>query len=153
MCETERRVASTGLGCVKSPSLVMTQQGSSPTYPSEVASATKVLSLWTVFNKPRQSLPAPSKNMPQSTITRWLTTAKEAQERIKRDQLGANIFDKANEAEVERELDEDQREQEERKKLGKKVKVALRKREKHFEYESDSEHPYSYSVWSGCICI
>jgi len=72
---------------------------------------------------------------------------KDAQDRIKREQLGANVFDQANEAEVDQELDEEEKEAERRKKLGKGVKKALKKRERNLIYESDSEsNPYSESV-------
>jgi transcription initiation factor TFIIF subunit alpha len=69
--------------------------------------------------------------------------AKDAQDRIKRERLGANVFDQANEAEVEKELEAEEKEEEERKKLGKGVKKALKKRERNLIYESDSDHPYS----------
>jgi len=72
--------------------------------------------------------------------------SKEAQEKIKREQLAANIFDQANEAEVERELEKEMMEMEAEKKLGKKTRKALTKREQNLIYESDSDHPYSESV-------
>ncbi|KAI1004464.1 hypothetical protein K3495_g3749 [Podosphaera aphanis] len=68
---------------------------------------------------------------------------KEAQERIKKEQLGANVFDQANEAEVDQEFLEEQKEAEVRKKFGKDVKKALKKRERNYIYDSDSDHPYS----------
>lgn len=71
---------------------------------------------------------------------------KESKDRIKREQLGANIFDQANEADVDEELAEERREAEKRKKLGKDVKKALTKREKMTVYESDSSNPYASSV-------
>ncbi|TVY81989.1 Transcription initiation factor IIF subunit alpha [Lachnellula suecica] len=71
--------------------------------------------------------------------------AKDAQEKIKREQLGANIFDQANEAEVERELEKELRALEMQKKVGKKTRKALTKREQNLIYESDSDHPYSES--------
>ncbi|KAH8667513.1 hypothetical protein BGZ60DRAFT_452217 [Tricladium varicosporioides] len=70
---------------------------------------------------------------------------KDAQEKIKREQLGANVFDFANEAEVEKELERELREQEKEKKLGKKTRKALTRRERNLIYESDSDHPYSSS--------
>ena len=73
---------------------------------------------------------------------------KDAQEKIKREQLGANIFDQANELEVEKELEKELRELEAEKKLGKKTRKALTKREQNLIYESDSDHPYSDSVCS-----
>jgi transcription initiation factor TFIIF subunit alpha len=73
--------------------------------------------------------------------------AKESKDRIKREQLAANIFDQANEADVDEELAEERREAEKRKKLGKEVKKALTKREKMTVYESDSSNPYASSVW------
>lgn len=68
---------------------------------------------------------------------------KEAQDRIKREQLAANVFDQANEADVDQELREEELEAEKIKKFGKDVKKALKKRERNLVYESDSEHPYS----------
>ncbi|RKF63150.1 Transcription initiation factor IIF subunit alpha [Erysiphe neolycopersici] len=68
---------------------------------------------------------------------------KEAQNRIKKEQLGANVFNQADEAEVDRELLEEKKEAEARKKLGKKVKKALKKRERNYIYDSESDHPYS----------
>lgn len=62
---------------------------------------------------------------------------KEAQDRIKREQLGANIFDLAVEAEVDKELARERKEEEHRKMLGKEVTKALKKREKNYIYESD----------------
>jgi transcription initiation factor TFIIF subunit alpha len=72
--------------------------------------------------------------------------AKESKEKIKREQLGANIFDNNDEADVDEELEEEKREAELRKKLGKGVKKALTKREKMMVYESDSSNPYASSV-------
>ena len=72
--------------------------------------------------------------------------AKEAQGRIKREQLGANIFDQAVEAEIDQELAEEQKEEEKRKLLGKGVTKALKKREKNYIYDSDgSSNPYESS--------
>jgi len=71
---------------------------------------------------------------------------KEAQDRIKRQQLAANVFDQANEADVDEELAEEAREAEKRKQFGKEVKKALKKRERALIYDSDSEHPYSDEV-------
>jgi transcription initiation factor TFIIF subunit alpha len=73
---------------------------------------------------------------------------KEAQDRIKREQLAANIFDQADEAEVDQELQEEEKEAEKLKKFGKDVKKALKKRERNFIYDSDSDHPYSDVVSS-----
>ena len=71
---------------------------------------------------------------------------KEAQGRIKREQLGANIFDLAVEAEVDKELAEEKKEEERRKLLGKGVTKALKKREKNYIYESDkSSNPFDSS--------
>lgn len=76
---------------------------------------------------------------------------KDAQEKIKREQLGANVFDQANEADVEKELEEEVQEAEESKKDAKGVKKALKKRERNLMYESDGSgsNPYVSSVCSG----
>jgi transcription initiation factor TFIIF subunit alpha len=72
--------------------------------------------------------------------------AKEAQGRIKKEQLGANIFDQAVEAEVDKQLAEEKREEQRRKLLGKDVTKALKKREKNYIYESDkSSNPFESS--------
>ena len=77
--------------------------------------------------------------------------AKYAADKIKREQLGANLFGEGDENEVEKELEEEEKEEEAKKKLGKSMKKALKKREKNYLYDSDSSHPYSTSVWMGYI--
>jgi len=72
---------------------------------------------------------------------------KHAADKIKREQLGANLFGEGDENEVEKELQEEEKEEEAKKKLGKSMKKALKKREKNYLYDSDSSHPYSTSVW------
>ena len=72
---------------------------------------------------------------------------KEAEERIKRDQKQANIFDLKAEKEYEKEEKLEKKEKEAEKKLGKGVKKALMKREKNYIYDSDSDdNPYSEEV-------
>ena len=72
---------------------------------------------------------------------------KEAEERIKKDQLQANIFDLKEEKEYEKQEQLEKKEKEEEKKLGKGVKKALMKREKNYIYDSDStDNPYSTEV-------
>ncbi|KAI5307535.1 hypothetical protein KEM55_008048, partial [Ascosphaera atra] len=67
-----------------------------------------------------------------------------AEERIKKDQLKANIFDLKDEKAYEQEELKEQREKEALKSYGKKVRKALQKREKNFDYSSGSEaNPYS----------
>ncbi|TAQ84441.1 hypothetical protein B7494_g7237 [Chlorociboria aeruginascens] len=69
---------------------------------------------------------------------------KEAQERIKRDRLGANVFDKANEAEIDAEFALEEKEAEVTKKLGKEVLKSIISRERNLMYKSDrSDNPYS----------
>lgn len=69
---------------------------------------------------------------------------KEAEERIKRDQLQANVFDLKEEKEYEKQEKLEKKEKEAEKKLGKGVKKALMKREKNYIYDSDStDNPYS----------
>jgi transcription initiation factor TFIIF subunit alpha len=73
--------------------------------------------------------------------------AKEVQAKIKRDQQAANIFDQANEAEVEKEALKEFMENEAKKKLEKGTRKALVKREKNYLMgNDDSDHPYSDSV-------
>ncbi|KAI1124661.1 hypothetical protein F5Y10DRAFT_248982 [Nemania abortiva] len=63
---------------------------------------------------------------------------KDSKERVRREQLGANLFGDADEKEVEKEEAELQKEEEVRKLFGKDLKKALRKRDKQFQYDSDS---------------
>jgi transcription initiation factor TFIIF subunit alpha len=73
---------------------------------------------------------------------------KDAKERIRREQLGANLFGEGDEQEVDKELDEQLQEEELRQKLGKTTKKALIKRDQENIYESDDseENPWSSSV-------
>lgn len=63
---------------------------------------------------------------------------KQANSRIRRDQLNANLFGDADEIKVEKEEADEKKEELERKRLGKSLKKALRRRDKQFQYESDS---------------
>ena len=78
-----------------------------------------------------------------------LEETKQAEDRIKRDQLQANIFDLKEEKEYDKAELEEKREKDAEKKLGKGVKKALMKREKNYIYDSDSaDNPYSEEVLS-----
>ncbi|KAH6889112.1 hypothetical protein B0T10DRAFT_487384 [Thelonectria olida] len=72
---------------------------------------------------------------------------KESKERIRREQLGANLFGDGDEQEVDRELKEQLKEELERARLGKATKKALIKRDREDIYESDdsAENPWSSS--------
>ncbi|KAF2431227.1 hypothetical protein EJ08DRAFT_192542 [Tothia fuscella] len=71
-------------------------------------------------------------------------TQKLAEERIKRDQLNANIFGMTEEQEVDEEAQREKKLRELAKKMEKGTRKALLKREKNFDYESDSDgNPYS----------
>ncbi len=73
--------------------------------------------------------------------------AKQAEDRIKRDQLQANIFDLKDEKEYEKAESREKKEKEAEKLLGKQVKKALMKREKNYIYDTDSaDNPYSDKV-------
>lgn len=77
--------------------------------------------------------------------------AKEAEDRIKRDQLQANIFDLKEEKEYDKAEQEEKKEKDAEKKLGKGVKKALMKREKNYIYDTDSaDNPYTEEV---CPCL
>jgi len=65
---------------------------------------------------------------------------KDSNDRVRREQLGANLVGDANEKEVERVEKEELKEEEERKRLGKDLKKTLRKRDKQFQYDSDSSN-------------
>lgn len=72
---------------------------------------------------------------------------KQAEDRIKRDQLQANIFGLKEEKEYEKAELAEKKEKEAEKLLGKQVKKALMKREKNYIYDSDSaDNPYSEEV-------
>ncbi|GAB0133397.1 hypothetical protein EsDP_00001808 [Epichloe bromicola] len=73
--------------------------------------------------------------------------AKESKERVRREQLGANLFGEGDEQEVDKELQERLREELERQKYGKTTKKALIKRDREDIYESDKseENPWSSS--------
>ncbi|KAI0465976.1 hypothetical protein F4859DRAFT_338778 [Xylaria cf. heliscus] len=64
--------------------------------------------------------------------------SKDSKDRVRREQLGANLFGDADEKKVEKEEAELQKEEEVRKLFGKGLKKALRKRDKQFQYDSDS---------------
>ncbi|KAG6005906.1 hypothetical protein E4U21_007540 [Claviceps maximensis] len=72
---------------------------------------------------------------------------KESKDRIRREQLGANLFGEGDENEVDKELQERLREELERQKYGKTTKKALIKRDREQIYESDKseENPWSSS--------
>lgn len=73
---------------------------------------------------------------------------REIQNKIKREQLEANVFDMRDENDYEREEKERQRERRLMKETGKKVKKTIVKREKNLMYDSRSDNPYSSSeVW------
>ena len=72
--------------------------------------------------------------------------AKEAEERIKRDQLQANVFNLKDEKAYDKAESLEKREKEAQKKLSRKIIKALRRQEKNFAYESDSDNPYSSDV-------
>ena len=72
---------------------------------------------------------------------------KETEERIKKDQLQANVFDTKEEKEYEKQEKQEKKEKELTKKFGKRTKKALMKREKNYVYDSDSSsNPYSSEV-------
>ena len=72
--------------------------------------------------------------------------AKDAEQRIKRDQLQANIFNMKDEKAYAKADMIEKRHHDAKKVLGKKVKRALMKREKNYIYDSDSDDPYSSHV-------
>jgi len=71
---------------------------------------------------------------------------KDAKIKIKREQLGANLFGDADENEVDALFEEEEKEKNLTKREGKGTRKALKKRERNLNYESDSDHPYSSSV-------
>ena len=75
-------------------------------------------------------------------------TKRLAEEKLKRDQLNANVFDMKDEKEVDEEEEQQKMLAEVTKRLEKNTRKALLKREKNYDYASDSEeeNPYSSSV-------
>ena len=72
---------------------------------------------------------------------------KETENRIKLDQLQANVFGNRDEKEYEEQSEEERKANEQLKQFGKRVKKTIVKREKNYMYESDSgQDPYSESV-------
>ncbi|KAK8051434.1 transcription Factor IIF- Rap30/Rap74- interaction [Apiospora rasikravindrae] len=63
--------------------------------------------------------------------------AKDSKDRVRREQLGANLFGDADEREVDNEEAKEKKEELERKLLGKDLKKALKRRDKQFQYDSD----------------
>lgn len=72
---------------------------------------------------------------------------KDAKERIRREQLGANLFGEADEGQIDKDLNEQLREELEREKYGKQTRKALVKRDREDIYASDdsTENPWSSS--------
>lgn len=76
-------------------------------------------------------------------------TQKQAEERVKRDQLAANVFGMTDEKKVDEEAEKEKQVAELRKKLEKGTRKRLIKRERKYDYESDSDgNPYTSSVSS-----
>lgn len=65
--------------------------------------------------------------------------AKDSKDRVRREQLGANLFGEADEKEIEEELKREEAEEEARKRLGKSLTKHLVKYEKHLEYKEDPD--------------
>jgi transcription initiation factor TFIIF subunit alpha len=68
---------------------------------------------------------------------------KEAEEKVKREQLGAAAFDLRNEIEIYREEEEAAKAEETAKLLEKALRKSLVKREKNIDYETDDDNPYA----------
>lgn len=73
---------------------------------------------------------------------------KDSKERIRREQLGANLFGEADEHEIEQELRREEAEEEARKRLGKSLTKHLVKLEKHLEYKEDPDDSSDLDVES-----
>jgi transcription initiation factor TFIIF subunit alpha len=68
---------------------------------------------------------------------------KEAEEKLKRDQLNASLWERPDEAELARQEERERKAEEEAKRNEKSLKKNLVKREKNFDYiQSDEENPY-----------
>lgn len=83
---------------------------------------------------------------------------KESKDRIRREQLGANLFGDGDEQEVDKDLHDQLREELERQRFGKATKKALIKRDREDIYESDNseDKPWTSSVrttnYSQVVC-
>ncbi|ATY66109.1 Transcription Factor Rap30 interaction [Cordyceps militaris] len=73
---------------------------------------------------------------------------KDSKDRIRREQLGANLFGDGDEGQVDQELQQQLKEELERQKFGKATRKALIKRDREDIYESDKseDNPWSSSV-------
>jgi len=72
---------------------------------------------------------------------------KEAEEKTKRNQREANIFEVKEQKDFDKEEEDEKKKQQEEKKLAKKTRKALMKQEKNYAYEDDSEeNPYTSEV-------
>lgn len=69
-----------------------------------------------------------------------------AENRIKEDQLNANIFGIKEETEYDKADERERREKERKKLISKRIKKALERREKNFDHASDSDDPFGSSV-------
>jgi len=79
---------------------------------------------------------------------------KEAEDKIKREQREANIFELKEEKDYDKEDEEKKKKENAEKKLAKKIAKALMKREKNYIYEDDSEgNPYSSEVFEMSLII
>jgi transcription initiation factor TFIIF subunit alpha len=80
-------------------------------------------------------------------------TKRLAEEKLKRDQLNANVFDMKDEKEVDDEEEQQKLLAEVTKRLEKSTRKALLKREKNYDYatDSDGENPYSSEVSQASI--
>lgn len=79
-------------------------------------------------------------------------TAKDAEQRIKKEQRGANIFNLNDEKDVDEEAEREKKIKELQKTLEKGTRKALVKRERNFDYETDSDsNPYSTSVRASAV--
>ena len=74
---------------------------------------------------------------------------KESKDRIRREQLGANLFGAADEGEIDKDLEQQLKEELVRKKLGKTTRKALVKRDREEIYESDNS---ADNPWSSSVC-
>jgi transcription initiation factor TFIIF subunit alpha len=79
---------------------------------------------------------------------------REAANRIRREQLGANLFGDGDELEIDKELEQELKEELDRKRFGKATKKALIKRDREDIYESDDsdENPWYSSVCGSPVC-
>jgi transcription initiation factor TFIIF subunit alpha len=78
--------------------------------------------------------------------------SKESKDKIRRDQLRANLFGDGDERIVEKEEEVERKEENERKVHGKKMKKSLKKRDKQFQYDDSDDSERERDPFASSVC-